>query len=154
MDFVSRDDLCHFSGTAIYRTAFDFAGPKDPSAEYLLTLGWYRTGLAHVYLNGTDCGTVWCFPHEADVTAALKEGRNELEIRYVNNWCNRLVGDCRLPEKSRVTRSTIHYWTVERRPIGADHSQGVRPTLYSGYSAYDSLQPSGLTGPVKILRGN
>ena len=151
VDFVSRDDLCHFSGTAVYRTAFDFAGPKDPSAEYLLTLGWYRTGLAHVYLNGTDCGTVWCFPHEADVTAALKEGRNELEIRYVNNWCNRLVGDAKLPESERVTKTVVRFKSG-RRSRGSSPSAPwyVRPTPVSGYVAEDTLQSSGLMGRVRL----
>lgn len=151
VDFVSRDDLCHFSGTAVYRTAFDFAGPKDPSAEYLLTLGWYRTGLAHVYLNGTDCGTVWCFPHEADVTAALKEGRNELEIRYVNNWCNRLVGDAKLPESERVTKTVVRF-KAGRRSRGSSPSAPwyVRPTPVSGYVAEDTLQSSGLMGRVRL----
>lgn len=151
VDFVSRDDLCHFSGTATYRNAFEFVGKKEPDAEYLLTLGWYRTGLAHVYLNGVDCGTVWCFPHEADVTAALKEGRNELEIRYVNNWCNRLVGDAKLPESERVTKTVVRF-KGGRRTRGSDPDSPwyVRPTAFSSYVAEDALQSSGLMGHVRL----
>ena len=64
------------------------------NGEYILSLGEVPTGLAHVFVNGVDCGVVWCAPWEADVTSALREGENEIEIRYTNNWYNRLVGDC------------------------------------------------------------
>ena len=150
VDFTTRDDLKHFSGAATYETTFEYradrtAGPAGVS----LSLGSVPSGLAHVYVNGKDCGTVWCEPWEADVSATVKDGTNTLAVRYVNNWCNRLIGDCRLPEGERVTRSVLRYWNVPRK---GETPWNVRPTVYSGYSSFDPLQPSGLLGPVTLVR--
>ena len=104
-----------------------------------------------MFVNGKDCGTVWCAPWEADVSSVVREGENEIEIRYVNNWFNRLVGDCFLKPEERVTRSTLHYWNVPR--VVADPKQPWRPkpTYCSGPSVSDQLQPSGLLGPVSLV---
>ena len=150
VDFTTRDDLRHFAGTATYRTKFD-CGKSAAGEKVVLSLGTVPSGLAHVYVNGTDCGTVWCAPWEADVTAAVREGANELEIRYVNNWHNRLVGDCQLPPEERVTRSNVRYWTKPRKGDWKN-SWSLRPTVYSGPSVNDPLQRSGLLGPVSVVR--
>ena len=149
VDFTTRDDLRHFAGTATYKTTFIAPSTLNPQ-PFTLSLGSVPTGIAHVYVNGRDCGTVWCAPWRADISSALKPGENELEIRYVNNWCNRLVGDCALPENERVTKSNLHYWTVERRRGEGNSAWKVIPTVYSGYSSYDKLQPCGLLGPIEI----
>ncbi|MBQ6137791.1 MAG: hypothetical protein IJI73_10530 [Kiritimatiellae bacterium] len=138
--------LRYFSGTAIYRTTLTL----PHSSTYTLSLGEVPTGIAHVFVNGRDCGTVWCAPWEADVSSALREGVNEVEIRYTNNWYNRLAGDCFLDPKGRVTRSTLRYWNVPRKR-DPDRPWKTRPTVYSGPSVADPLQPSGLLGPV-VLR--
>ena len=108
------------------------------------------TGLAHVFVNGVDCGVAWCAPWEVDVSSAVREGDNEVEIRYTNNWFNRLVGDCFLGPEERVTRSTLRYWRHSRRD-SSDNDRSHRRTLCSGPSADDPLQPSGLLGPVRVV---
>ena len=148
VDFSTRDDLKYFAGTATYKTTFEFKGPRPASLR--LSLGRVPTGLAHVYLNGTDCGTVWCAPWEAEIAAAVRTGVNELEIRYVNNWYNRLVGDCFLKESERVTKSNLHYWTGERKPREGSPKWKIFPTVYSGYTTTDPLQSAGLLGPIEI----
>ena len=114
------------------------------------SLGPVPTGLARVFVNGADCGVAWCAPWEVDVTAAVRPGRNALRVEYANNWHNRLVGDCSLPPERRVTRSAVRYWNVPRRGRD-DNPWTLRPALYSGPSAYDPLQPSGLLGPVRLM---
>ena len=106
------------------------------------------SGLAHVFVNGKDCGVVWCAPWEADVTSALREGENEIEIRYTNNWYNRLVGDCFLKPEERVTRSTLRYSAKPRAKSDPKRPWFLLPTIYSGPAVSDPLQPSGLIGPV------
>ena len=148
VDFTSREDLMHFAGKATYRGTFEFNGRSSGAVR--LSLGKVPSGLAHVWLNGVDCGTVWCEPWACDVGQAVRKGKNELRIDYFNNWYNRLVGDCLLPEGKRVTRSTIHYWATPRT---GDHMRvsGRKPTLCSGYSATDPLQPSGVLGPIEVV---
>ena len=150
VDWTTRDDLRHFAGTATYRTEIELKGAM--SSQYALDLGRVPSGLVRVRLNGVDLGTVWCEPWSVDVTKAVRQGRNELEIEYTNNWHNRLVGDCFLPPEQRVTRSQVHYWDRPRSDGGGNYWL-VRPTVYSGPSVSDALQPSGLLGPV-VIRGN
>ena len=109
------------------------------------------SGLAHVFVNGKDCGTVWCAPWEADISQAVRAGENEIEIRYTNNWYNRIVGDCFVPAAERVTTTTLRYWTVPRNEPDPKEWWRTKPTVYSGPSVSDTLQPSGLLGPVRIV---
>ena len=81
---------------------------------------------------------------------AFKEGENEVVIRVVNNWNNRIVGDCALPAGQRVTRSTVRYWNKSRTNSVPGNIWTYVPTLYSGCALSDPLQPSGLLGPVEI----
>ena len=142
---ASNVSIRYFSGMATYRTTVSC--PHNSTCT--LSLGHVPSGLAHVFVNGVDCGVAWCAPWEVDVSAAVREGENELEIRYTNNWYNRLVGDCFLQENERVSRSTLRYWRQSRKGA-AEADRSHRRTRYSGPSADDPLQHSGLLGPVAI----
>ena len=148
VDFTTRDDLKHFAGVATYRTKVTL---DDLQRRHYMTLslGALPSGLASVKVNGVDCGVVWCAPWTADVKGALRAGENEIEVRYVNNWYNRLLGDCFLPPERRVTKSVLRYWT-EPRKADPKRPWDLQPTVYSGYSVSDPLQPSGLLGPVEL----
>lgn len=145
---AASGSLRYFSGTATYKTKVHVS--RLAAREARLSLGALKSGLAHVYVNGQDCGTVWCAPWKADISAALREGKNEIEIRYTNNWYNRLVGDCFLAEGERVSRSTLQYWKLRRERRDPKRAWLELPTVCSGPSMYDPLQPSGLTSPVVI----
>lgn len=148
VDFTTREDLRHFAGTATYRTTFELGSNPEFSCV-CLSLGEVPSGLARVLVNGRDCGTVWCAPWEADVSAAVKPGINELEIRYVNNWCNLLAGECRKAASDRIVRTAIRFWKKPRSE-GIGRPWESRPTVYSGYAIGDPLQPSGLLGPITV----
>jgi hypothetical protein len=45
-----------------------------------------------------NLGDFWKRPFRVDVTSALKEGENLLEVQVTNQWVNRLVGDEQLPD--------------------------------------------------------
>ena len=136
-------DLRYFAGTATYRTKVEVDDPLHASA---VSLGGLPSGVAHVFVNGADCGTVWCAPWRARIPAGvLKRGANELEIRYTNNWMNRLIGDCLLEPPDRVTSSYLQLLKGSRTK-----PNGKRLNVWSGYCGEDALQPSGLTGPVRI----
>ena len=51
------------------------------------------TGVAGVRLNGRDLGIVWTKPFGVDITGALSNGENVLEVKVVNSWYNRVLGD-------------------------------------------------------------
>jgi hypothetical protein len=85
-----------FSGTGTYRLEFDLTtGPAD--GERLdLDLGVVRD-LAHVVVNGRDCGVAWTAPFRVDVTAAVAAGPNVLEVEVVTPWRIRHIAEAGAP---------------------------------------------------------
>ncbi|MFD0766172.1 glycosyl hydrolase [Mucilaginibacter lutimaris] len=120
----ANDSIKYYSGVAWYRTAFK-TGKLEKGANYIIDLGIAKS-VAKVFVNGIEMGGAWTPPYTVDVTRALKPGENKVEIKVVNNWVNRLIGDALMPA-------------------------GTRPTsVLFGPDPKGELQPSGLLGPVKI----
>jgi hypothetical protein len=94
----------------------------------LLDLGSVRE-LAEVRVNGQPCGIVWAPPFRVDISQWVKPGANNLEVDVVNFWPNRIIGDAALPTAERRTRTNIRKLTKDI-----------------------PLMPSGLLGPVRLLR--
>jgi len=119
----------YFSGTATYTKTLEAApGWFAPGARQWLDLGEVQS-LAEVSVNGTALGVVWKRPFRVDVTGALKPGANALEVKVTNLWVNRMVGD--------------------RQPGAPAQYTFTRPAFYKADSP---LLPSGLLGPVRVLR--
>ena len=53
--------------------------------------------IARVRVNGVDCGVLWTAPFRVDVTAALRPGRNVVELDVANAWMNRLIAEAATP---------------------------------------------------------
>ena len=79
----------YFSGHTRYSTTFNYQ--QKPSGRSLLALPDVKD-IAHVWVNGKDCGLAWTAPYAVDITTALKKGKNKLEIEVVNTWHNALRG--------------------------------------------------------------
>ena len=119
----------YFSGTGTYtKTVQAPAEWFKAGARLWVDLGDVKN-LAEVSVNGKPLGTVWKTPFRVDATTALKAGGNILEIKVANLWVNRLIGD-----KQPGAAKTYTYTAVEF------------------YRADSPLLPSGLIGPVKIVR--
>jgi (4-O-methyl)-D-glucuronate---lignin esterase len=119
----------YFSGTATYtKTVQAPAEWFKPGAKLWLDLGDVKN-IAQVSVNGQPFGIFWKTPFRVDVTPALKAGANALEIKVTNLWVNRLIGD----QQPNVTRK----YTYTALPF---------------YRADSPLLPSGLLGPVVIVR--
>jgi hypothetical protein len=103
MDWATRKEfnIRHYSGTAIYSKTIDWNSSPNNTAVWM-DLGKVAN-IAEVYVNGISCGVVWTSPYRADVTGALKKGKNEIRIEVTNTWANRLIGDQTLPENQRIT---------------------------------------------------
>lgn len=122
----NEDNIKFYSGIATYRKIFD--SPRVTGRSVYLDLGTVHE-MARVTLNGENLGVVWCAPWWIDISDALKEKENHLEIEVANLWPNRLIGDAAKPQDKRVT------WTIRPHP----------------FKAGSKLLPSGLLGPVRLL---
>ena len=63
-----------------------------------------------------------------DVTQALRPGKNQLEVRVVNTWANRIIGDMQPDCKTKYTYTPADF-----------------------YRADSPLLPAGLIGPVELI---
>ncbi len=115
----------YYSGTATYTKTFTWS--STGSKRVWLDLGRIAN-VANVTLNGVSCGTVWTAPYRIDISKFLRSGQNRLAINVSNTWANRLIGDQRLPESKRITRTTAPF-RLQGKP----------------------LLEAGLLGPVRIM---
>ncbi len=122
--WTSHDDARHFSGTAQYSRSFTV--PRF-SGRLLIDLGDVGD-LAEVLVDGKSAGIIWTRPWRVDITDFVRPDTTaRLEIRVVNRWVNRLIGDAQ-PGVARVGFTTV-------------------PT----YAADAPLRPSGLLAPITLI---
>lgn len=103
----------YYSGTAVYTKSFSNKGNKNK--EIWVDLGSVAN-IAEVKVNGISCGTVWTAPYRVEISKALRKGNNEISIAVSNTWANRLIGDQRLPENKRITKTTAPF-RLEGKPL-------------------------------------
>lgn len=117
----------YFSGITTYRSAFKVAEKVTAKAKLWLDLGLIGD-VAEVRINDCLVGSVWRAPYQLEISSFAKHGANTIDVRVANLWTNRLIGDAQSGAE-RVAFTTL-------------------PT----YTADAPLRPSGLIGPVRILR--
>lgn len=116
----------YYSGSAVY--SCEFKVEKEAGQQYFIDLGDIAC-VAELKVNGISCGVTWTRPYRLNITEAMHSGSNQLDIEVTNTWANRLIGDQRLPEEKRITRTTA-------------------PFRLEG----KVLNEAGLLGPVRILK--
>jgi predicted GH43/DUF377 family glycosyl hydrolase len=108
----------YYSGTAVYRQTFCWSAAQDTLSRIFLDLGRIAN-IAAVKVNGIDAGITWTLPYRLDITSALKEGDNTLEIEITNTWANRLIGDHALQPSERLTFTTAPFRLKENELLEA-----------------------------------
>ncbi|MGC8742259.1 MAG: glycosyl hydrolase [Verrucomicrobiia bacterium] len=142
----------YFSGTAEYRKTFQMpAGLIAKNRRILLDLGEVQI-MANVILNGKDLGILWKPPYRVDITEAIKSGENSLQIKVVNLWVNRLIGDQQLPPDSERnpdgTLKRFPEWVLQGKPSPTGR---FTFTTWELWKKDSKPVKSGLLGPVKII---
>jgi alpha-L-rhamnosidase len=117
----------YFSGMGTYTKWVQAPAGWLGKGQVWIDLGDVKN-LAEVKVNGVSLGVVWHAPYRVDVTKALKAGANKLEITVTNAWVNRLIGD-QQPGAKQYTFTTFKPYTKD-----------------------SALLPSGLLGPVRMVR--
>jgi hypothetical protein len=129
-DWSKSDDpgVRYFSGIGTYTNKVNASSDWFKSGtRFFIDLGDVKN-LAVVKVNGKEVGQTWHAPYRVDATSALKPGENDITIQVVNAWVNRLIGD----QQPGATQITF--------------------TAQKPYKASSPLMPSGLLGPVRIVR--
>ena len=143
-DLSDDERIRSFSGTASYRTQFEWKHDvQGLNPEIFLDIGEsptlyeltgaggggydirenvYDTLCAAVFVNGKSAGILWCAPYRLNISALLKSGVNDLEIRITNTW---------------------HNWRLANQFTAGSH-----PWEKKGLRLPSS--PSGLLGPVTL----
>ena len=114
----------YFSGIATYTNTFTL-GKKEKADGLRINLGSVGQ-MADVFINGEHVEFLWKAPYKVDWTGTLKPGKNTIEVKVVNTWPNRLIGDAQ-PGAKKLTYTTMPF-----------------------YQADSPLTPSGLMGPVVL----
>jgi len=128
--WADNDDpgIRYFSGHGTYTKHVNVPASSFKTGDRL----WIDLGtvdnLAEVTVNGKPLGIAWKAPYRIDATGALHPGDNVLQVRVVNLWVNRLIGD--------------------QQPNAKQYTFTVR----NPYKATSPLLPSGLIGPVRLMR--
>jgi ketosteroid isomerase-like protein len=130
-DFSENENegIKYFSGKATYTKTIVVDKKQLASAgQVLLGLGKVCV-MAEVFVNGQNMGVAWKAPFKLDITSALKPGKNDLKIIVTNLWVNRLIGDAQPGVEKKITYTSLPF-----------------------YQANAPLQPSGMMGPVKLIK--
>ncbi|MES2428050.1 MAG: glycosyl hydrolase [Bacteroidota bacterium] len=128
-----EEGIKYYSGTAIYTKIFDLKKntvEKSKPKRVFLDLGDVKD-VAEVRLNGKQLGILWCAPWRVEITDAVKQKGNILEVKVINLWANRVVHDLSLPKEQRLTKTHDVF-------------------RFDMLNVNTPLLESGLIGPVKI----
>lgn len=139
MDWAGHPDkeLSIFSGIATYKKTFRIhAEDLEKDRSWILDLGFVGE-VVRVYLNGQEVITGVFPPYNIDIGKYLKAGENYLVIEVANTWLNQLIGEIDKPFDEQRTRSNV----------GRGSKEEAR-RLWAEYKP----QPSGLIGPVRIIK--
>ena len=85
-----------FSGVGTYVVEVDLDSGVIGDRSVVLAAGDVGD-VARVVVNGVDCGVLWTDPFRLDITAAVRPGRNTVEVAVANAWMNRLIAEATLP---------------------------------------------------------
>lgn len=122
-DLDTSTEAKAFSGTVEYSSTFNI--DNTSGNRFILDLGRVDM-IAEIIINGEPVRTVWTTPYKADVTKAVRPGKNTLQVKVTSTWFNRLVYDAGQPESNRKT--WVLRWPDKNEP----------------------LRESGLMGPVTL----
>lgn len=152
----------YYSGTAVYTNTFEL-NSGDANKNLKLDIGTAHY-IARVKINNKDLGVIWCAPWQTAIPKGLLKAKgNTIEIEVTNVWSNRLIGDdlepddcvwlhpdpAQIPEhaKDKYLRE-FPDWFLKGEPRP---SKGRYCFTTWNYST-KVLMPSGLLGPVRIMR--
>lgn len=100
----------YFGGTATYSKEITVGKEwfSKPGSKFLLDLGIVKD-LAEISINGKSIGTLWKLPYQIDITSALKQGVNKIDVKVTNQWTNRITGDMANPNSKILSGAGLRF---------------------------------------------
>ncbi|MDE6637534.1 MAG: hypothetical protein K2K32_04780 [Muribaculaceae bacterium] len=159
-------DIKYFSGTATYSISLNIPKKlsKSKTDRIVLSLGDVKD-MASVKVNGIQMPLTWKMPFECDITDAVKDGENKIEIDVTNLWPNRMIGDELEPDDLEWSEPLIYDYAPGKPRAGCyltsnpdwlrngtERPSKGRKTVgcFKFFTADSPLLPSGLIGPIEI----
>lgn len=153
-----EEGIHFYSGTAVYKKSV--VVEREDNVRYWLDLGIVKD-LATVTVNGKKLGVVWTAPWRIDLSSALRDGVNAIEIAVTNGWANRLIGDEKQVAdvtwqmgdpvlKGGYFLKELPDWFLNNKPRPS-HGRYTFTTWNYFHDKNSPLASSGLLGPVRIL---
>ena len=141
----------YFSGTATYSKEMEVSATMVGEGRSLwLDLGVVKN-IAEVFVNGKSLGILWKPPFRAEITSAVKLGKNKLEIKVTNLWPNRLIGDEQLPpDREWGDANQLKSWPQWLLAGQPSPTGRFTFTTWHHWKKDDKLLSSGLLGPVTL----
>ncbi|MBO5186056.1 MAG: hypothetical protein J6B91_03265 [Prevotella sp.] len=160
----SMPELKYFSGTATYTRTVTLKKKQLNGRRAVLSLGKVKN-MATVRVNGKGFPVMWKAPFLLDITSALRNGNNTIEIDVTNLWPNRMIGDEHEPDDIEWSEPFIYSY-APGSPVAGRFMKSIPDWLRNGtprpskgrktvgcfkfFTADSPLLPSGLLGPVSI----
>ena len=163
-DRHADDGIRYYSGSAVYKKTVSIPRSK-PGERVFLDLGDVKN-VATVTVNGKIFPVLWKPPYRVDITDALPPFSAtshpspytlHLSLKITNLWPNRLIGDDVLPcdaTYGMTAKGNGGIQSIPRRVFEGKPSPTGRHTFTTWrlWKKNEQLLPSGLIGPVRLVR--
>lgn len=116
-----NDSIKYYSGTAVYKNSFKL---NEAENEKLWLDLEHIYDIAEVFINGQSCGIIWTPPYRLDITNALVQGGNSIDIYVTNTWKNRIIGDNTIFSSEPLTWTTAPF-RIKGQPLAESGLTGI-----------------------------
>lgn len=149
----------YYSGTAVYTKSIRLP-TSEGTKKIWLDLGTVKH-IATVTINGKKLGVIWTSPWRIDISSAIVDGENRVEIAIANVWANRLIGDEQEPSdvtwqmgdpvlKGGYFLKELPEWFLKKETRPSKNRYTFTTWNYF-HDMNTPLLPSGLLGPVGLI---
>lgn len=129
-----EEELDYYSGKAHYFGSIQLEELDPAVKQYRLTFEEIRE-TAQIFVNGKDCGTIWSFPNEIVVPAAIMKKENELEI-VVGNLSHNYMRKYNLEHPEWKKFYDINFVNIRYDPYAPEQSPP---------------EPAGIIGAISLI---
>ncbi len=149
-----EQSIKYYSGSAVYRKNISISKEMlGKNKKLKLDLGKVEI-MSEVKVNGKNLGILWKVPYSFDITDAVKIGTNTIELKVVNLWVNRMIGDEQIPdssERNKTNGGSLLSWPSWITEGKSNPTERYSFTTWKLWKKDSPLLESGLLGPVRII---